>query len=525
MIRGALSLPGLFAACCLVLVSLPVHAGADDAKLKTLFARAEAFEQQLDWDNAFKTYEEILRQDRYSVEARARYFNSLRRIWQVRRHREPGYRKEVLTLDYGQAVKLYRVVIGTLLDNSLDGKTVPPSAILHKGVEELSLALADPSFVQQYIPEDKTADVAEFREWLARDWTAATLTRTDLYKQMRDIALAGEVKLQLNATVAVMELACGACYAFDDYTAYLTPTQLREWSDTLRGEVAGVGLVLVRKATDKKLLVSDVTAYSAAALGGIVKDEQIVSVNKKPAADLTAEAALELLDGPAGTTVDVEVFAPDKGTRTVSLRRGLILLSVDYAMKDADIGYLNITCFQETTLQEVDDALANLGKNNMKALVLDLRGNTGGLFDVSVEVARRFLADGVVASKQNVGTTTIFHARNPAALGVPLVVLVDGVTASSAEVLAGALKENKRGRLVGQATFGKGCTQSIFKLPAAAGGVPTGGLRITVSRFLSPDGTPYTGHGVVPHLVIEPVPVTDRQLDEAILEARRLIEE
>ena len=265
------------------------------------------------------------------------------------------------------------------------------------------------------------------------------------------------------------------------------------------------------------------TTFSPAAQAGIGRDEQIVSIGKKAATMLTVEAAMELLDGPAGTTVEVEVFSPEKGLRSLSLRHGLILLSVSYAMKDADIGYLNISCFQDTTLQEVDEAVQNLRKSNMKALVLDLRGNTGGLFDVAVEVARRFLTDGVIVSLQDIRTTTPFHARNPGALGVPLVVLVDGDTASSAEVLAGALKENKRGRLIGQATFGKGCTQSIFKLPAADGGVPTGGLRITVARFFSPDGTPYTGRGVVPHLLVERVQMPDQQLDEAILEAHRLL--
>src|SRR5207302_8376446 len=101
--------------------------------------------------------------------------------------------------------------------------------------------------------------------------------------------------------------------------------------------------------------------------------------------------------------------------------------------------------------------------------------------------ARRFLVDGVVVVSKNSRGTTILHARNPGALGVPLVVLVDSDTASSAEVLAGALKDNKRARLIGEATFGKGCTQSIFRLPNSSNGAPTGGLRITVSKFFSPE--------------------------------------
>jgi len=109
---------------------------------------------------------------------------------------------------------------------------------------------------------------------------------------------------------------------------------------------------------------------------------------------------------------------------------------------------------------------------------------------------------------------------------VPLVVLIDGETASAAEVLAGALKDNNRGRLVGQTTFGKGCTQTLFKLPQGPGGLPTGGLKITVTRFFSPTGQPYTGRGVTPHLMVDwfPAVMPDLQLEEAKLEAQRLLD-
>jgi carboxyl-terminal processing protease len=109
----------------------------------------------------------------------------------------------------------------------------------------------------------------------------------------------------------------------------------------------------------------------------------------------------------------------------------------------------------------------------------------------------------VVATVENQDPkfSTVYHARGPAVCTVPMNVLVDGDTASAAEVLAGALKENDRARVIGQTTFGKGCTQSLVKLPAA-NGVPTGGLRVTVARFFSPRGQAYTGRGVTPHVVV-----------------------
>src|SRR5262249_27456854 len=134
-----------------------------------------------------------------------------------------------------------------------------------------------------------------------------------------------------------------------------------------------------------------------------------------------------------------------------------------------------------------------------------------------------------IASTQNYDSrfNAVYQARNPEAFAMPLVVLIDAETASAAEVLAGALKENKRARLVGQTTYGKGCTQTVVKLPPATGGVPTGGLRITVARFFSPSGLPYTG-GVVPHVLVESLMMPDTALDdpqltEARLEALRLL--
>src|SRR5947209_8199415 len=122
-------------------------------------------------------------------------------------------------------------------------------------------------------------------------------------------------------------------------------------------------------------------------------------------------------------------------------RRPFVVPSVHFQMQSGAVGYVRISCFQETTLADLDAALAELNKQGMKALILDLRGNSGGLFEVAVEAARRFLAAGVIVSTrhQDPKLNTVYHARNPAALTVPLVVLVDGETASAAEVVAGAL--------------------------------------------------------------------------------------
>jgi carboxyl-terminal processing protease len=141
----------------------------------------------------------------------------------------------------------------------------------------------------------------------------------------------------------------------------------------------------------------------------------------------------------------------------------------------------------------------------MKTLIVDLRDNNGGIFESAIDTANRFLTNGIITSVlyQNPKENVIHHARNPNALNVPVVVLVDGDTASAAEVLAGALKDNDRATLIGQTTFGKGCTQCVLKLPNATGGVPTGGMKLTIARFFSPKGVAYSGRGITPHIFID----------------------
>jgi carboxyl-terminal processing protease len=508
------------------------EARASDGPDKNLRLQAEYHEQRAEWDKACLVYEQLLRLDRTAPGIKERYQICLRRYWQVRRHSDVSYRKEVLSLDYAQSLKLYTLIRNTLLDNALDKKKISPDLLFRKGLEEFDNALAEPIFVQQYLANVKPSELRDFREFLKRTWnTGEKMSRAQALKQMRDVALAAQSALQLDGNIVLMEFACGACYALDEYTLYLTPNQLRELWDSLRGQYAGVGLTL--RFADGKVLIQEVAPYSPAGEINppLAKDDQVVSIDRKPLAQMTIEAAQDLLEGPVGSSVDVEVYSPGLPPRTIALRRrAMFMPSVVYQMKDQQIGYLHIACFQDTTLQEVDEALQFLSKSSMKALILDIRANNGGLFEVAIDVARRFLSSGVIASTLNSDPklNTVYQARNPGALALPVVVIIDNETASAAEVLAGALKENKRARLVGQTTFGKGCTQCILKLPPAPGGVPTGGMRLTVARFFSPDGLPFTGRGITPHVAVERQIMDstinlDPQLDAAISEAQRLL--
>ncbi len=516
-----------------VALLIPPAWAIDAKQLRELRQQAELAARQGDWEKACDLYETVLRFRRDLPDVKDQYIHCVRRLWQLRRHHDLSYSKEVLSIEYGQAVHLYGVLRDLLLDQSLERKSLTPAKLFRKGLEELDYALADPFFCKQHIPPERLGRVAEFRALVQKTWGGARpATRKDALKQVCEVALAAQNFLRLSATVTVMEFTCGACYAMDEYTVYLTPIQLRELCSSLRGEAVGVGITV--GIQDGRVLVQQVDPLGPAAKAALRPADEIMRIDGKVVATLPEPAVAALLEGPAGTMVVLDIVSPMTGMRTVTLRRETIAQrSVDAEWVGPSIARLTITSFQDSTLKEVDDALARLSEAGMKALILDLRGNGGGLFDSAVEVARRFLSDGVIATKQYLDdksniVTVVCEAKNPAALTLPIVLLIDGDTASAAEVVAGALKENSRATVVGQPTFGKGCTQFLVKLPDFKGGLPAGGMRLTVAKVFSPKGLPYTGRGIVPDVPVEreaapSLGTIDAQLAAAHLEAQRLI--
>ena len=364
-----------------------------------------------------------------------------------------------------------------------------------------------------------------FRAELRKTWGKFdSSSRKEAVKQIGEIALASELHLQLSATVVAMEFACGTCYAIDEFTVYLTPNQLRELAQSLsRSEVVGVGITL--DIRDNKIVIQDIAMDSSARMFNIKPNDEIISINKKPVADLPLQVVKEMLEHFVGNAVEVEI-ASVEGKRTLALARRA--QTRYFPLENFPYLYMKINSFTDATAQDVDRAMADMTQAGLKGLIIDLRDNNGGVFDSAIETARRFLSAGVITSTQHQDSrfNFVYHAKNPNAVAAPIVVLVDGETASAAEVLAGALKDNGRAVLIGQTTFGKGCTQCVLKLPSANGGIPTGGMKLTVARFFSPKGVAYSGRGITPHIFIDEVAQDEmRQMFGRDLGQERAIEE
>jgi len=493
--------------------------------IRTLVNKAVEHEKSANWEDARQIYEKLLGQNDPGLRIRERYQNALRRCWQTRRHNDTSFRQEVLALDYGQAMRICGIINDTLLDGSVDKKKVDSTKLFKKGLEELDAALADVKFVQQYIPASNHANIGAFRASLKKAMNeVGGLSRKNALKRIGEIALGAEFELGLDPTVTVMEIASGACYAIDDYTVYLTPNQFFVLAQSIsQTEATSVGLRLAVQGN--KIVIRALTMESPA-IDKLMENDEIISIDKQPVANLNLDQVRKLLYGPAGSMVDIEILRPgDESTQNFPLQRQAVLASVNFfQLPSTPYSYLKISSFTDSTLQDIDQALKNPG---MKGLVLDLRQNGGGIVDSAIDTARRFLTTGVIASSVNQDTkqNRVYHAKNPDALAVPLIVLVDNDTASAAEILAGALKENNRAILIGQTTFGKGCTQCVLKLPNG-----TGGMRLTVARFFSPKGQPYSGRGVVPHIFIDErmaasqtTAMSDPFVDRAIDELNRML--
>ncbi len=294
----------------------------------------------------------------------------------------------------------------------------------------------------------------------------------------------------------------GMLAELDPHSEYLDAEAFSETEEELNNEFSGVG-IQVEERGGHVVVISPI-ADSPAERAGLRRGDRLVAVDGQPIAEPSIDRAVRLIRGEPGTTLRLTVFRPAQDRElTVELRRERIRLrSVRNAVRGADgIGYLQITQFSERTGEEFAAALRGLEGSGLRGLVLDLRNNPGGLLEAAVEVCGEFFGPReLIAYTQGRtrGSRQEFRAdgRHPPR-GYPIAVLVNGGTASAAEIVAGALRDTGRAVVVGERTFGKGSVQSIIETRAGEG------LRLTTSRYYTPSGVTIHEKGVEPHVVLE----------------------
>lgn len=297
----------------------------------------------------------------------------------------------------------------------------------------------------------------------------------------------------------------GMLAELDPHSEFLTRDEYARTNEELSNEFGGVGIQVEQR--EGKIVVIAPIADTPAERAGLRRGDQLLSVDGVEIESPTMDKVVRLIRGEPGTEVKVTVYRPAQDrTYDFMLRRERIRLrSVRNAGIGSDgIGYLQITQFSERTGREFAEALAQLEKQGLRALVLDLRNNPGGLLDAAVEVCEAFFPRGelVVYTQGRAADSReefLSRGRHPHR-DYPVAVLVNGGSASAAEIVAGALKDTKRAVVVGERTFGKGSVQSVFELRDGEG------LRLTTARYYTPGGLTIHEKGISPHVELEVSP-------------------
>ncbi|GAC1324078.1 MAG: S41 family peptidase [Mycobacteriales bacterium] len=299
----------------------------------------------------------------------------------------------------------------------------------------------------------------------------------------------------------------------DKWSAYYNTTDYEQFRDALNGRYSGVGL-WVRRDGDGPLLVSSVLPGSAAAGAGVRVGDEVVGVAGRAVARRSVTDVVAALRGSSGTTVSVALRRGAE-TKLVSLRRDPIA-AADVAVDKVapTVTRIRVTAFTRGVGREVRTAVDRLASTGAKGVVLDLRGNPGGLLDEAVEMSSVFLDGGpVVSYARRDEPVRRLDAIGHGNLATPMVVLVDGGTASAAEVVTGALQDRGRAVVIGSRTFGKGSVQEPARLSDGSA------LELTVARYLTPNGRSLDGVGLDPDVEVAAGVMSPTSTDQAVTRA------
>ena len=285
----------------------------------------------------------------------------------------------------------------------------------------------------------------------------------------------------------------------DPYTRFLDPKEFNEMRIETSGELIGVGIQLsLDKKTNDLIVVSPIEG-TPAFKAGIKPKDVIVSVDGQSTIGMSIENAVKLIRGRKGTQVILGLRREDELINIRIVRDKIEINVVDSQLNQTSsgvkIGYIRLKQFNANSVREMREAINGLEKQDVLGYVLDLRNNPGGLLEASIEIARLWLDKGVIVSTETRdGIKSVRRANGRALTNSPVVLLVDGGSASASEILSGAIKDNKRGILVGQKTFGKALVQSVRALSDGSG------MTVTVAKYLTPQGRDINKHGIEPDI-------------------------
>ncbi|MBR8826910.1 MAG: PDZ domain-containing protein [Gomphosphaeria aponina SAG 52.96 = DSM 107014] len=295
----------------------------------------------------------------------------------------------------------------------------------------------------------------------------------------------------------------------DPYTRFMDPEEFQNMQIDTAGELTGVGIQITKDEETNKLIVIAPIEESPAFTAGILAQDILTKIDGKSTDGMEINDAVNLIRGKPGTVVTLTIQRGEKEIDYPLTRAKIEIHPVKARLEETPnekIGYIRLNQFSAQSSQEMEEAMRKFEEEGVAGYVLDLRSNPGGLMYSSVEIARMWIDQGtIVSTVDRVGRGEVHQANHRALTDKPLVVLVDGGSASASEILSGALQDHERGVLVGTKTFGKGLVQSVRGLGDGSG------LAVTISKYLTPDGRDINKEGIEPDVVLE---LTDAQMKE-----------
>lgn len=441
------------------------------------------------------------------------------------RYRSPVVARFLASLSNQQSLMLYRETMQLIDSRHLE--PAPYAVRVRQGLKNLTVAVENPAFQQANRISPTPQQVRAFQDGLRQLAEGRTVgSLADAQNVLLWAGDLGQKQLGLRPPVVVAEFIYGAVESLDKYSAF-EPEDVRgrQPSAALEDHVVGIGVEIKPHADG--VLVVKVLPGGPAAQAGVQAEDVIVSVDGQPLRGQGLDFAVDRIAGPQGSRLNVGFVRGGRQMTVTMVRSRVELRSVSEVKMidpEAKVGYIKLDTFAQNSAKEMDDALWSLHRQGMQSLVIDLRGNPGGLLTTAIALSDKFLPAGKIVAThgrtpQDESAETARYAQT---WKTPLVVLVDGDSASASEIFAAAIQENDRGLIVGQRTYGKGTVQTHFPLTAAAGT-----LRLTTAKFYSPDGREMAGSGVTPDVQLDQVgyrpgmlPNGDAGLEVAVKVAR-----
>jgi len=284
----------------------------------------------------------------------------------------------------------------------------------------------------------------------------------------------------------------------DPYTVYFDKEQMQSFMEKSEGSYVGIG-ISVNSDANGILTVIEPFPDSPAKNIGIIQGDKIIKVDGK---DVTAirdeKMVISMIKGPENTKVDITVYRPaaDKYMDFSVVRRKIKINNIKSEIIDGNLGYIRLTLFDSDIAADFMRDLNNLMAKGIKGLIIDLRDNPGGSYEQVVAIADRLLPEGLIVYTEDRKKTRDEKKSDRMELDMPIVLLINGNSASASEILAGAVKDQKKGTLVGTKTFGKGLVQELRMLQDGSG------IKVTISRYFTPSGVCIHGIGIIPDMEV-----------------------